>query len=397
MIFKPKRIYLDHASATPICSEVTKTIAKNVHLYANPSSLYSEGRAVNKVIDEARKSVAKILHSTADEIIFTSGATESNNLAILGVLDLFSKNHPNETPHIIVSSIEHSTILELVPVLKNKKIDVSVIDVDQSGVIDPKDIRDAIKKNTVLISVMYANNEIGTIQPIKEISKMIRNYKKHNETLDINYPIFHTDAAQAANYLSLDVADLGVDLLSLDGGKIYGMKGTGCLFKKKKIGLIPQMLGGGQENGYRSGTENVLAITSFAKALEIATSIKDSEYVRLAELQKYFFKELTVIDNLSVNGSLEQRLPNNISICIKGLNAEFVVYCLDELGVSSSSASTCMNNKEDSYSYVIKNIRPQANCETSSLRFTMGRTTTKKEINDCIKILKKVLLTQWKI
>jgi cysteine desulfurase len=387
---------MDYASATFVCKEVKSCISKHLSLFANPSSLYKEGRDTNSVISKSRESVAKILNAKSDEIIFTSGATESNNLAIVGLVDKFLVDNPQSVPHIVTSNIEHSAILELIPKLKSYNVDVSVVPADANGIINPQDIKEVLKPNTILVSIMYANNEIGTIQNLREISKVIRNYKKHNHR-DYGYPVFHTDAAQASNYLTLDTMKLGVDMMSLDGGKMYGLKGTGCLYKRRGINILPQIIGGGQENGMRAGTESVLNIVSFAKALEVAQSTKDKESARLKVLQDYFIQELLKINGTSINGDISERLPNNISVCIPGSDSEFLVYCLDECGIACSSASTCMNNKDDSYSYVIKNIRGDFGCEKSSLRFTLGRDTRKSDINYCIKSLKKVLLKQWNI
>lgn len=389
------RIYLDYASATPMSHEVRESIKDCIDCFANPGSLYSEGRVVSDMIRDARNTVAGVLGCKPSNVIFTSGATESNNLAIRGVLDAFFIEFPGEVPHIITSAIEHSAVLEVLKQLKPRDVQVTIIPVSESGVISTKDLRDALRPHTILVSLMYANNEIGTIQPIKEFSHAIRKYKNsHTSKYSPEFPLFHTDASQAANYLDLNTQSLGVDMMSLDGGKIYGMKGTGCLFKSSFQRFSPQIVGGGQEFGLRAGTENVLAIRSFAEALSTTQSLRIKESKRLTLLREYFIDKLLQIPGTSLNGSREQRLPNNISVCIKGIDAEFVLYCLDENGVACSSASTCMNNKEDSYSYVVKAVRPNDSCEKSSLRFSLGRATTKRDINDCIRILTSVLKLQ---
>ena len=297
--------------------------------------------------------------------------------------------------HIIVSSIEHSSVLETAKKLEAQGVDVSYVKPDKDGIINPSDIRDELRDNTVLVSVMYANNEIGTIEPITEIAKVIRHYR--NEKKNIireDAPFFHTDASQAANYLSLDILKLNVDMITIDSGKIYGPKGVGVLVIKRHVPILEQMIGGGQENSRRSGTENIVSIVGFVKAFEITQKTKEKESKRLVILRDYFIKKLLQIPNITINGSVLNRLPNNISVCIEDIDAEFAVYQLDERGVSCSSASTCMNLKEDSFSYVVREISEVKNCSTSSLRFSLGRTTTKKDIDFCLKSLKEVILKQ---
>lgn len=386
-----RRVYLDFAATTPIDPKVAAVLFKALKTYGNPSSLHAEGREAKAVLESSRKTVANMLNARAEEIIFTAGGTEANNLALKGIVG--TSGVP--TPHVVTSTIEHSSVLEVCRELEKKGTEVTYVKPQANGVIDPKDIRDALKENTVLVSVMYANNEIGTIQPIKEIAKVIRSFRqtlssKHSA---LSFPYFHTDACQAANYLSLDTISLGVDLMTLDAGKIYGPKGVGALYIKKGTQIETQVFGGGQESGLRSGTENVALIAAFALALQITEKIKVGESGRLIKLRDYFEKNLLLLEGATRNGGGE-RLPNIISICFERLDAEFAVYQMDERGIALSSASTCMNNKEDSYSYVVEEIgKPE--CKSSSLRFSMGRTTTKKEIDVCLKALKEVLCNKW--
>lgn len=407
-----ERVYLDYASATPLDPQVLRAMHETLGFFANPASLYEEGRKAKEISDKARKTVATVLRAVPSEIIFTSGGTEANNLAIFGAIDYFSKINPNTKPHIIVSTIEHSSVLEAVKKLKEEKgTEVSFIKPDKGGIINLKDIRSALKKNTALISVMYANNEIGTIEPIIEIAKVIRHFKKAKSLPDLlrkskqasyklkaksfpaSFPLFHTDAAQATNYLSLDVLKLGVDLMTLDASKFYGPKGMGVLFARKNIPLLPQIVGGGQENNLRSGTENLSSIIGFAKALQIAEKIKAKESKRQEVLRDYFVGKLSKLPGATINGSMQNRLPNNISVCINGLDAEFAVFQLDNRGIAASSASTCMNLKEDSYSYVVEELG-KIGCSRSSLRFSLGRNTAKKDIDNCLKALKEVVFKQ---
>lgn len=388
---KKRRIYLDHAATTPIDSRVIRLVAQVMSdVYGNPASLHVEGRAAKKALEDARSSVARLLSARASEIVFTSGGTEANNLALLGIIESWITAHPGEKPHLITSTIEHSSILEVAKHLESRGVEVTYIKPTEDGLIDSRSVRDALRPNTVLVSIMYANNEIGTIQPIREIAKVIRRFRTDNNQ---SLPYFHTDAAQAAGYLSLDTTKLGVDFITIDGAKIYGPKGVGALYARRGEELSPQIIGGGQESGLRSGTENVALIAGFARSLELCESMKARETLRLTMLRDYFVKKILEIPGTSINGTVSERLPNNISVCIKGLDAEFAVYQLDERGIAVSSASTCMSLKEDSYSYVVEEIG-RRECKSSSLRFSLGRRTSKSDINICIKALKEVLLIQ---
>ncbi|MES2060176.1 MAG: cysteine desulfurase family protein [Patescibacteria group bacterium] len=384
-----KRIYLDYASATPLDPRVfvrMRSIESKVH--ANPDSLYKEGREAKKVLEEARKISAEILRARPSEIIFTSGATESNNLAILGV---FSRI---KNAHIITSTIEHKSILEPIRHLESLGAGVTYIHPNADGVISPKDISKALRPETALVSIGYANSEIGTIQPIAEIAKEIRHFRKLPHVGHVGV-VFHTDATQAANYLSLDVQKLGVDLLTLNSPKVYGPAGIGALYIKKGTKINPITFGGGQESGMRSGRELPLLASGFAEALKIADKEREKESKRLTKLRDYFFKKILEIDTeIKINGDRENRLPNNVNICVKDLDAEFAVYQMDERGIACSSASTCTNLSEDSISYVVEEIKPAENCAASSLRFSLGRYTTKSEIDVCLKSLKDVILKQ---
>lgn len=389
MFLRQKRVYLDFAAATPLCKDVLRLVNKKIRThFANPDSLYKEGREEALALLNARKSVAATLGVLKEEIIFTSGGTESNNLAISGIIKSFLKNNPGKTPHIITSKIEHSSILEVCTDWQSKGVEVTFLSPQENGMIDPKDVEEALKANTVLVSLMYVNNEIGTINPIKDIARVIRKFKNTHHSV---FPFFHTDAVQAPNYIPLSLQSLGVDLLSLDGLKIYGLKGTGCLFKKKTISLEPVFFGGGQEAGQRPGTSNTLGAESFAVALSYVQHNAQKESQRLGLLQDFFVDKLLTLPKTTLNGLFgDERIPNNVNVCIQGLDAEYMVYLLDEAGFAVSSASTCMNNKEDSYSYVVKEIQKKG-CEKSSLRFTFGMTTTKKDLEKCFEMVKKLL------
>jgi cysteine desulfurase len=355
----------------------------------NPSSIHALGVATKAELENARSKVAGILHTRTNEIIFTSGGTEGNNLAILGIVSGL------KSPHIVTTNIEHPSVLDTFLSLKEKKLaEVTIVPVETSGLIDPKKIKKAIKKNTALVSVMYANNEIGTIQNIREIAKEIRHYNKQNNTK----VFFHTDAVQAGNYLDLNVNYLGVDLMTLSGSKIVGAGRVGVLYKKIGVPLLPIFSGGGQEGGLRAGTENVPEILKFANAFLSAQKIKDKESLRLAKLQNYFLKELSkkLGNNFIVNGSLGDRLPNNINITVPNIPSDLLVIELSARGVMASSKSACKAG-DGKVSHVIKAINKNIKDTDGSLRFSMGHDTKKEDIDATVSALVEILkkLKKW--
>ena len=395
-----KQIYLDYASSALSQS-------------ANPGAIHELGVKEKNKLENARKKVAKILGAQSDEIIFTSGATESNNLAILGIIypypaSPYSRGRRKEgVPHIVITNIEHASVLEVCRHLeKTKQAMVTYVEVEQNGIVDSKKIKKALTKNTVLVSVMYANNEIGTIQPIKEIAKEIRHFNKINN----KRVFFHTDATQAISYLPIRVSELGVDLLSFNSAKIYGPKGVGVLFKKKNTPITKIMFGGDQERGLRPGTENVAGAIALAFALEVTEKIKNKEITRLIKLRDYFLNKLyhsNVLTNVGmvINGDLKNRLPNNINITIPNIPSDLLVIELSAKGIMASAKSACKSG-DGKASHVIQAIRqaPLARIvlangaeEDGSLRFSLGRYTTKSDIDYTVKALSKILtkLKKW--
>jgi len=381
---------MDYASTTPMDLEVFDVMKKYfIERFENPSSLYREGVLVREGVEEARGEASRLLHTRPEEIIFTSGGTESDNLALLGIFEQ-ARLEGIQKPHIIISSIEHPAIFEVKKEIEKRGGTASVISVSEEGILNIEELRDAMTSNTVLVSIMYANNEIGTIQPITKISRTILKWKKTQGKEDRSYPYFHTDASQAPNYLSCDVNALGVDMMTLDGSKIYGPKGVGCLVKKHYVKIIPQIIGGGQENGMRAGTENTPSIIGFVHALKKAVEMREAETERLSALRDHFITEiLKNFKDATLNGSIEDRLPNNINICIPNMNAEFAVIQLDEKGVACSFMTACKNLDDESSSYVIEALQKKE-CATSSLRFTLGRQTTKEDIDFTIKALSDI-------
>lgn len=375
-----KKIYLDYASSALSQS-------------ANPGAIHELGVKEKNKLENARIKVAKILNVQNDEIIFTSGATESNNLAILGLVQNFKR------PHIVTTNIEHASVLEVCKHLEKKgQAKVTYVEVEANGIVDPKKIKKALTKDTALVSVMYANNEIGTTQPIQEIAKEIRHFNKTNKRNNI---FFHSDATQAVNYLPIGIPKLGVDLVSFNAAKIYGPKGIGVLYMKRNTPVSKIMFGGDQERGLRPGTENIAGAIELAAALQITEKIKEKEVLRLTELRDYFLKQLQHSHirkgvGMLINGDLENRLPNNINVTIPNIPSDLLVIELSARGVMASAKSACKSGDGKS-SHVIKAINPKAKDEDGSLRFSLGRYTTKSDIDYTIKALSKILqkLKKW--
>lgn len=389
-----RRIYLDHAATTYMDSRVLKIMmpffTKN---FGNASAIYKEGRDAKTALENSRKNIAGLTHALSHEIIFTGGGTEGNNLAIQGIIcNYFKANKTAEVklPHIITTNIEHHSVLTLIEHLeKAEKIEATYIKVKPNGIIDPRDITANLKENTILVSVMYANNEIGTIQPITEITKIICNYRRRIS--GGNYPYFHTDACQAAEYLEMNVQKLGVDLMTLNGSKIYGPKGVGFLYVKKETKLSPIMYGGSQETELRPGTENIASIAGLSHAFTIAQKEKEKESARLITLRDYFIKKLNEkIPNIVLNGDPVKRLPNNVNISILGIEGEAVSLYLDEKGVSCSTGSACTSASLDP-SHVIMALGSPYEYANGSLRFSLGKKTTKSELDYVLKVLPPIV------
>jgi len=383
------RIFLDYASITPIDSEVEKEMTKiQKKFWANPSSLHLEGENAKKILEEARTKIARILHCRSSEIFFTSGGTESLNTAILGVIRSALKN--KTIPHIITSSIEHPAVLEPIKfLLKEKMIEVSFISPNEKGIINLESVRKEIKQNTVLVIIQHANNEIGTIQPVRKIKDVIENCKSKIENSKVPYLL--VDASQSALYEDVSLERLGADILVLDGIKMYGPRGMGILAVRHGVNISPVAFGGGQEKNLRPGTENVSGAAGLAKALEIAAQKRDGESRRLTTLRDYTIsKILGEISGSSLNGDLGNRLPNNINICFPKQDSEFLVIKLDTLGFAASTASACHTLSLENSSYVIESLgKPE--CASFSIRITLGRSTKKSDLDSLISALRKII------
>ena len=385
-VFKkqPKEIYLDYSANTPIDKEVVSYMLPFFDMsFGNPSSLHMRGRRSRKVIEDARESIAKIIGANSDEIIFTGSGTEANNLAIIGI----ARAYKNKGNHIIISNIEHKSNLEAVHTLKKEGFNISILPVKKNGIIDVEECVKLITDKTILISLMYVNNEIGTIQPIKELSLEVSKLKKNN------IPLLHVDACQAITMLPVDMRELGVDLLTLNSSKVYGPNGVGLLYKRKGIKIEPIIVGGGQESNLRAGTESVPLITGFAKALQISNEKRDLEYNRLKSLQDYLRKELkNRIPQVLFNGDQELCVPSVVHITVPSIEGESMLMMLDSYGICVSTGSAC-SATDLRPSYVLTAIGQAPELIHGSLRISMGRFTTKKEIDYFIEVFPKIVDT----
>lgn len=369
-------IYLDYAAATPVDPNVLEVMTPYLSdNFYNPSATYSAALEVKKAVSEARSKAAHWLGARTSEIIFTAGGTEANNLAIHGVMRQFPAGN------IVVSSLEHESVMA-----PARNYDCREVTVEPDGRLDIADLRAKIDKNTVLVSIMYANNEIGTIQPIREAAKLVAEIRKQRQAGDP--PLYlHTDACQAANYLDLHAARLGIDLMTINGGKIYGPKQSGALYVKAGVRLQPLIDGGGQERGLRSGTENVTSIIGLAAALDLAQSTRHEEAKRLQALQRLFFELLEdQIPAAQINGSKKYRLPNNVHLTIPGQDNERLLIQLDEAGILAAAGSACSASSQEA-SHVLHALGLSDAEARASLRFTMGRGTDAAAIESTVKTL----------
>lgn len=377
-----KRIYFDHAASTPVRCEVLKAMMPyfSTH-FGNPSSLHSFGQEGIAAIDKARETVAKTINASFREIIFTGSATEANNLALRGAVKQFKLTHPKIKPRIIISAIEHESILETAKDLSRDGAEFVMIPVNENGVIDIERLKKELNERTAIVSVMYVNNEIGTVEPIAEIAKLVVDFRKKN-----SYPLFHTDAVQAFNYFECDVNTLGVDMMTLSGHKIGGPKGVGALYVKNSKLIAPIITGGGQEYGLRSGTENVPCIVGFGEAIRLATKERKREHARLTTLKKYFWTNIKkILPDASVYGFDEKNFssasPHILNLAWRGAPLDDTLVRLDMMGISASSGSACAS-RASTHSHVLSALIENA---SRGIRFSFGRTTTRAEIDETLR------------
>lgn len=368
-------IYLDNAASTQIHEDVLEAMLPYLkEQYGNPSSLHRYGRLANRAIEKARKQIAMLINADPSEILITSGGTESNNTALYGI----AQKRPNS--QIITSLIEHDAILEPCKKLAKDGFDVIYLPVDNNGVVDLFALKNSISDDTSLVSIMFANNEVGTIEPIAQIAQLCNEH---------NIP-FHTDAVQAVGKIPIDVKKLGVDLLSISSHKINGPKGIGALYIRKGIDVVPIILGGGQEHGLRSGTENVANIVGFGKACELAKIHLSENAFRMKTLRDDLVtKILKEIPYVTFNGHPENRLPNNAHFTFFGVSGEDLIIKLDEHGVSASTGSACSVHTQKA-SHVLQAMGFSHEQITGSLRLTLGLFNNQQQIDDTVNTLKKV-------
>jgi len=378
-------IYLDYAAATPVDIIAKKAMEPYLtDVFYNPSAIYQPARDVRKAVECARATIASVLGSKDQEIIFTAGGTEANNLAVHGIMRRFPQGN------IVVSGIEHESVL-----IPAKNYDCKIAKVKQNGIIDLNNLKELIDDNTVLVSVMYANNEVGTIQPIKEIASFIAEQRimRAQKAANSNpLPIYlHTDACQASNYLDLHVSRLCVDLMTVNGGKIYAPKQSGALYINKSVELLPLIEGGGQELNLRSGTENVASIIAFATMLQKVQNERKVESQRIKSLSNTLFARLSQnIPAIIMNGDVKRRLPNNINFCIPNTDGELLTMQLDHAGLMAATGSACAASNDEP-SHVLMAMGLGTDRANSSLRITLGRQTTEDDVHAAAEILTEVL------
>ena len=367
-------MYFDYAATTPVDKRVIKSMIPFLNQkFGNPSSMHSFSADTKKALEKSRSIIAKVIKANPKEIVFTSSATESNNMALKGVA--FAK----KKGHILVSSIEHDCVLNTAKWLGKNGFEVEFLPVDRYGMVDPKEVERRIKKNTILVSVMHVNNEVGTIQPIREIGKICKE----------NNIYFHSDAAQSFGKIPIDITN--IDLLTISSQKIYGPKGAAALFVKEGVKIEPLLHGGGQEGGLRSSTENVPAIVGFAKATEICFSLMDKEQERLTKLRdKIIDKLIKEVSNCYLNGHPTKRISNNINIRFSFIEGEAILFMLNSYGIAVSTASACSSPKLEP-SHVLSAMGLKQEDAHGSIRISLGRMTKISEVNYLLKVLPEIV------
>lgn len=373
-----KTIYLDNAATTKMSKTAIDAMLPFMDkVYGNPSSLHSVGQSAAEALYDARERIAKCLGCTAREITFTSSGSEADNQAIITAAKIGSKKGKK---HIISTAIEHHAVLHTLNKLKKDGFEITLLDVDQNGLVYPEQVENAIREDTCLVSVMYANNEIGTIEPIKEIGKICRE----------KGVIFHTDAVQAAGHLHIDVNEQNIDMLSLSAHKFHGPKGIGALYSRKGIPLYTLIEGGAQEGGKRAGTENIPAIMGMAAALEESENSIDKNTEKISALRDKLIDGLSQIPHSVLNGDREKRLPSNVNFCFEGIEGESLLLLLDDKGICASSGSACTSGSLDP-SHVLLAIGRVHDIAHGSLRLSLSEETTEEEIEYTIKSVKEVV------
>ncbi len=374
-------VYLDYAAATPVSEEVLKAMQPYFNdIFYNPSATYLAARQAKAALESARAKIARLLGSKPTEIIFTAGATEANNLALTGL----KMRRPDS--QLLISAIEHESVLA-----PAQKLGAGLIPADKQGIVQINQLKKLISPATSLISIILVNNEIGTLQSIKDIALLVKQTRRERLSKGNKLPLYlHTDAAQAANWLDLQVSRLGVDLMTINGGKIYGPKQSGILYVRAGVQLEPLIAGGGQELGLRAGTENVAGAIGLATALELAQQRKSAEVKRISELKTQFIEGIEKIPGAQINGSLKMSAPHIISVTFAGADNERLMMELDERGIQAAVGSACSASSNEP-SHVLKAIGLSDEQARSTLRFSLGRLTSKEDITKTLKTLRELL------
>lgn len=371
-------IYLDNAATTKMSKAAINSMLPYMDgIYGNPSSLHSAGQQAAEVLADARQRIADCIGASSNEIIFTSGGSEADNQAIISAAKSGEKKRKK---HIISTAFEHHAVLHTLKKLEKEGFEITLLDVHENGIITPQQVESAIRPDTCLVTVMYANNEIGTIQPIKDIGKICRE----------KGVLFHTDAVQAAGHLHIDVKEQNIDMLSLSAHKFHGPKGIGILYARKGVVLTNIIDGGAQERGKRAGTENIPAIVGMATALEVACKNIDKNAEKLIPLRDKLISELSEIPHSVLNGDAKKRLPGNVSFCFEGIEGESLLLLLDDKGVCASSGSACTSGSLDP-SHVLLAIGRIHDIAHGSLRLTLSEENTQAEIDYTVKAVKEVV------
>ncbi|MBN1327975.1 MAG: cysteine desulfurase NifS [Candidatus Heimdallarchaeota archaeon] len=371
------KVYMDHGATTAVDPEVKEEMMKYFNVeYGNASQMYELGRNAAIAVEEARERLAKLLGAQSREIIFNSGGTESDNTALKGIM----LSNKTMKKHLITSVIEHPAVLRAAEFLETQGIKVNYLPVDEYGLVNPEDLKKALTKDTALVSIMHANNEIGTIEPIKELAEIAHD----------GGALFHTDAVQTVGKIPIDINELGIDLLSLSSHKIYGPKGVGALYKKQGVFLQTLIHGGGHEGGLRSGTENVSGIVGLGKAAEVAMSKLPTEKERLTKMRDKLITNLLKVSDSKLNGHPTYRLPHNVNVIFKYIEGEALILRLDARGIYGSTGSACSTKKLEA-SHVLLAIGLRHEIAHGSLRLTLGRWNTDKEIDYVSKVVPEVV------
>ena len=373
-----KRSYLDYAATTPMRPEVAEAMRPYfTEAFGNPSTIYSYGLEAKGAVEAARRKIARLINAREEEIVFTSGGTEADNYALIGT----AYAAEGKKDHIITSVVEHHAILETTKFLEARRFKVTYLPVDKYGLVNPDDVKKAITPKTVLISVMHANNEIGTVEPVEQIGSVAREAGVY----------FHTDAVQTAGHIPVDVEKIGASLLSISGHKLYGPKGVGILYIRKGTRIAPLIHGGEQEKGRRAGTENVPGIVGLGTSAELAQGELEQEAVRIKQLRDKLAKGLRdKITDIHFNGHPEKRLPNNVNICIAYIEGESMALNLDLEGVCASTGSACSSASSEP-SHVLSAIGVPPEISHGSLRFTLGKWTTDQDIDRVLEVLPRIV------